>query len=52
MEREPHDMRIQIVAPKSWVQMVETFRKNHPENISRSEAIRIMAEKTFQASAA
>jgi len=52
MSRELHDKRVQIVAPKSWVQMVDTWRKRHPENISRSEAIRLLAEKSLHESAA
>jgi metal-responsive CopG/Arc/MetJ family transcriptional regulator len=45
MERELHNKRVQIVAPKSWVQMVDEWRKKQPENINRSEAIRIMTER-------
>jgi hypothetical protein len=52
MGKEPHNERVQIVAPKSWVQMVDEWRKKQPENINRSEAIRIMAEKAFHSSAA
>jgi hypothetical protein len=52
MEKELHDIRVQIVAPQSWLEMVETWRKNHPKNISRSEAIRLMTENAFRQSAA
>jgi hypothetical protein len=52
MSKEPHNERVQIVAPKSWVKMVDEWRKKQPENINRSEAIRIMAERAFHSSAA
>jgi metal-responsive CopG/Arc/MetJ family transcriptional regulator len=52
MSRELHDTRVQIVTKKTWVQKVDAWRKQHPENISRSEAIRILTEKSLHESAA
>lgn len=36
--------RVQIVAPASWIELVDEWRRKQPKIPSRSEAIRIMVE--------
>jgi hypothetical protein len=36
--------RVQIVAPSSWIQRVEEWRRSQPRIPSRSEAIRILVD--------
>lgn len=37
--------RLQIVAPSSWVQRIEEWRRKQPRIPNKSEAIRILIEK-------
>lgn len=36
--------RVQIVAPASWIELVDEWRRKQPKIPSRSEAIRIIVE--------
>lgn len=37
--------RLQLVAPRSWIDRVDEWRRNQPGIPSRSEAIRLLVEK-------
>jgi hypothetical protein len=40
--------RVQIIAPKSWVDRIDQWRRKQPDAIpSRSEAIRILVDKAL-----
>ncbi len=41
--------RLQIVAPASWVQRIEEWRRKQPRIPSKSEAIRILVDKALSA---
>jgi hypothetical protein len=43
--------RIQIVAPETWVQRVEEWRRKQPRIPSKAEAIRILVDKALAAEA-
>ena len=40
--------RVQIVAPSSWIQRVEEWRRNQARIPSRSEAIRILVDLALE----
>lgn len=39
--------RIQIVAPETWVQRIEEWRRKQPRIPSKAEAIRILVDKAL-----
>lgn len=39
--------RVQIVAPSSWIERVEQWRRAQPRIPSRSEAIRILVDQAL-----
>lgn len=41
--------RIQIVAPQSWVERIEEWRRKQPRIPSKSEAIRILVDRALEA---
>lgn len=41
--------RIQIVAPASWVERIEEWRRKQPRIPSKSEAIRILVDQALDA---
>lgn len=41
--------RIQIVAPKTWVDRIEEWRRQQPRIPSKSEAIRILVDQALAA---
>ncbi|MGR7993894.1 hypothetical protein [Xanthobacter sp. ZOL 2024] len=41
--------RVQIVAPASWIELVDEWRRKQPKIPSRSEAIRILVENALSA---
>jgi hypothetical protein len=41
--------RIQIIAPRSWVEMIDEWRRRQPGKIpTRSEAIRLLVEQAIK----
>lgn len=40
--------RIQIVAPKTWVDRIEEWRRQQPRIPSKSEAIRILVDRALE----
>jgi len=44
LDKETPTERIQVVAPGSWVQRVEEWRRKQPRIPNRSEAIRILVD--------
>jgi hypothetical protein len=49
LEAESETERVQIVAPASWVERVEEWRRKQPRIPSRSEAIRILVDQAIAA---
>jgi hypothetical protein len=47
LEPESETERVQIVAPASWVQRVEEWRRAQPRIPSKSEAIRILVDRAL-----
>lgn len=47
LEEESETERVQIVAPSSWVQRVEEWRRKQPRIPSKSEAIRLLVDKAL-----
>ncbi len=41
--------RLQLVAPSTWVQRIEEWRRRQPKIPSRSEAIRLLVEQALDA---
>jgi len=41
--------RVQIVAPTTWVQRIEEWRRKQPRIPSKAEAIRILVDKALAA---
>lgn len=41
--------RIQVVAPATWVQRIEEWRRKQPRIPSKSEAIRILVDRAIEA---
>ena len=39
--------RVQVVAPASWVQRIEEWRRKQPRIPSKSEAIRLLVDKAL-----
>lgn len=51
-DKEKHDARVQIVAPRKTVRMLDEWRRKQPDLPNRSEAIRRMIERTVTEGAA
>jgi metal-responsive CopG/Arc/MetJ family transcriptional regulator len=49
LDEESATERVQIVAPASWVQRVEEWRRKQPRIPNRSEAIRLLVEAALDA---
>jgi len=47
LEEGSETERVQVVAPASWVQRIEEWRRKQPRIPSKSEAIRILADKAL-----
>lgn len=51
LEEDSETERVQIVAPSSWVQRVEEWRRKQPRIPSKSEAIRLLVDQALAAEA-
>ncbi|MFC5554740.1 hypothetical protein [Methylobacterium iners] len=48
LKEGPATERLQIVAPVSFVQNVDAFRREHPDLPNRSEAIRMLVTEALE----
>lgn len=47
LDEESPTERVQVVAPASWVQRIEEWRRKQPRIPSKSEAIRILVDRAL-----